>query len=174
MFVDLAGSTPLVRELGPAAADRVMSAVVQRLADTVERLGAEIERPLGDGVLVHWRSGEPADQVSRCLEAISRLRAAVIDVPIPGLPMGFLPRLTFGIEHGRIVGSPVTIRGLPQWMSSGETVHLAARLQSLCGSLEQDCLVGPVAGLLAGEDRVRPVSEVEVKGFGTVVVFAPR
>lgn len=174
MFVDLVGSTPLVRELGPAEADRVMSAVVQRLADTVERLGAEIERPLGDGVLVHWRSGDPADQVSRCLEAITRLRAAVIDVPIPGLPMGFLPRLTFGIEHGRIVGSPVTIRGLPQWMSSGETVHLAARLQSLCGSLEQDCLVGPVAGLLAGEDRVRPVSEVEVKGFGTVVVFAPR
>ncbi len=174
MFVDLVGSTPLVRELGPVAADRVMGTIVQRLTDAVEGLGAEIERPLGDGVLVHWRGGGAADQVRRCLEAVPVLREAVARAPIPGLPKDFVPMLTFGIEQGHVTGSPVTVRGLPQWMSSGETVHMAARIQSKCGELGYGCLLGPTAGAVAGSDCAVSLGDIELKGFGSVVVFAAR
>lgn len=174
MFVDLVGSTPLVRSLGPSAADRVMRAVIQRLADTAEESGAEIERPLGDGVLLHWRGGEPGDQVRRALDAIPVLRGALRARPIRGLPPDFEPDLTFGIEQGQVVGSPISIRDLPQWMSSGETVNLASRLQGLCSSLGETCLLGPSAGTLAGPVRAISLGEHEIKGFGAVVVYRAR
>lgn len=171
MFVDLANSTLLVRELGPAGADQVMTAIIQRLADVVEFRGAEIERPLGDGVLAHWRGKSPEDQLQRCLDAIPALNAILQDRPIRGVPPDFELALTFGIEYGHVVGSAVRVRGLPQWMSSGETVNLAARVQSLCSTVGVSCLLGPAAGRVVGPSRAGPAGIYDLKGFGDIEVY---
>lgn len=171
MFVDLANSTLLVRKLGPAGADQVMTVIIQRLADVVESRGAEIERPLGDGVLAHWRGKSPEEQLQRCLDSIPALSAILQDKPIKGVPPDFGLALAFGIEYGHVVGSPVRVRGLPQWMSSGETVNLAARVQSLCSTVGVSCLLGPAAGRVVGPSRAGPAGIYDLKGFGEIEVY---
>ena len=56
LFADLKGSTELIRDLDPEAAQRSSIQPLQRMMDAVHRYEGTVNQVLGDGIMALWRS----------------------------------------------------------------------------------------------------------------------
>lgn len=161
LFSDLSNSTGLVQQLGAREYQRVYAEWLRQCESIALRQGGLLERTTGDGFLIVFphRKGSAAPA---CLAAVSEM------IALPGASA------SFGFESGPVSGGYVREGGRKVWSSSGTTVNMAKRLQSLAGEEGRSCVVGPAAARLLSETaRFERLGMRSLKGLdGPVDAYA--
>ena len=78
---------------------------------------------------------------------------------------GPVPPLSIGLEYGEILGNLIETAGLTEWSSQGLTLHLASRLQSLCGERGWIAAIGPTLASKTSSN-LELMGEIELRGIG--------
>lgn len=133
LFCDLVGSTPLAGQLDPEALSDSLRAYYHTCAEVVRRFDGYVAQYLGDGVLIYF--GYPVaheDDARRAVRSGLDIVDAVQELNIVALrhlPTPLAVRI--GIHTGPVVIDAVGKAEQPEPMAMGNTMHVAARLQSV-------------------------------------------
>ncbi len=167
LFLDIKGSTKLLNSIGRGRYQPLLDSLFRRYTPIVERCGGQIERTLGDGFIAVFRNKHTRHHALRCSDCCKELVKATEEI---AAKQGINVQVALGFESGIVGGDYVYEAGKKVWSSSGSTVHLAQRIQSLCGPLNVTVAVGPVARrLIADEENCEVITHAVVKGFEEAV-----
>lgn len=162
MFVDLVGWTELAERTDPELLQRILDDYYALCSDTVRSHGGVVEKFIGDAIMAVF--GMPASHESDAEEAVLAARAICAGVTgIEGTTATL--RAHAGIAAGEALvlsssGSSVRV--------VGDTVNLAARLQSAAGP-GQILINDPVRRLLRAEHGLRAAPALTLKGKSALV-----
>jgi class 3 adenylate cyclase len=167
LFADVVDSTGLAVRLGPDRFRRVMAAYFDAAKSTVERHGGTIEKFIGDAVMAVFgipelheddalRAVRAASEFNRALERINAELASTRLAPI---------KVRCGIDTGEVLAGGIA-EG--ESLVSGDTVHVAARLQQIAAPGE--VLFGRATyRLVAGSVRAHSLAALSLKGFDDAI-----
>src|SRR5499433_1168373 len=133
LFADLKGSTELIADLDPEAAQRLLDPALHRMMDAVHRYEGTVNQVLGDGIMVLF--GAPVaheDHAVRACYAALAMQAAMrqyaAEVPrTQGLELQMRVGLNSGDVVVRAIGNDLHM----DYSAVGQTTHLAARMEQL-------------------------------------------
>ena len=166
LFADLKGSTELIRDLDPEAAQRLLDPALQRMMDAVHRFEGTVNQVLGDGIMALF--GAPVaheDHAARACYAALAMQEAMRRYAEEVRRMhGLAVQIRVGLNSGEVV-----VRGIGNdlhmdYSAIGQTTHLAARMEQLAtpGSI---LLTAATLRLVEGLVRVTALGPVPVKGL---------
>ncbi len=172
VFIDLVGSTELADGADPETTRSILQAYFGAVSSITGAWGGTVEKFIGDAVVAVFgvprvREDDPIRALGAALEIVERMPtlAAELDGRLQGrLSGGLVVRI--GVETGEVI-SPTEVRQ-DRAMVTGDTVNLAARLQSAAepGTI----LVGERAsGLSAAAYRFGEPVSLTLKGIGRPV-----
>src|SRR5262245_60354098 len=166
LFADLKGSTELIRDLDPEAAQRLLDPALQRMMDSVHQFEGTVNQVLGDGIMALF--GAPVaheDHAARACYAALAMQAALRryaeDVRrAHGLEMQARVGLNSGEVVVRAIGNDLHM----DYSAVGQTTHLAARMEQLAtpGSIR---LTAATLRLVEGLVQVTALGPFPVKGL---------
>jgi adenylate cyclase len=158
-FSDLAGFTRISETVGPAGMLALLNAYAEVQVDAIEAYGGHVLKFIGDGILAIFPEEGAAPACARALDAAvdCRARMAVLsaerkaaDLPVVDAHLALhVGDLLYGN-----VGSPRRL----DFTVLGPAVNEAARIEALCGSLDQAVVVSWAFAEAAGDARSRLVS----------------
>jgi ABC-type transport system substrate-binding protein/class 3 adenylate cyclase len=166
VFADVVGSTALAERLDPEDVKLVVGEAVARIVGEVQSLGGHVKDLAGDGVLAFFGAPttreDDAERAVRCaLRIVGEMEEYAREVRRGWGAEGFGVRV--GAATGAVVVGEVGAGARVEYAAFGDTVNVAARLQSAAepGSvLVDDATHRAVEGLFEwGEAR-----ELELKG----------
>jgi ABC-type oligopeptide transport system substrate-binding subunit/class 3 adenylate cyclase len=133
IFVDVVGSTALAERLDPEDVKLVIGEAVARIVGEVESLGGHVKDLAGDGVLAFFGAPttreDDAERAVRCaLRIVSEMDEYAREVRRGWGAEGFGVRV--GGATGAVVVGEVGAGSRIEYAAFGDTVNLAARLQS--------------------------------------------
>src|SRR5713101_1257566 len=170
LFADLKGSTELIRDLDPEAAQRLLDPALQRMMDAVHRYEGTVNQVLGDGIMALF--GAPVaheDHAARACYAALAMQAALRRYAEEvrrshGLEMQARVGLNSGEVVVRAIGNDLHM----DYSAVGQTTHLAARMEQLAtpGSIR---LTAATLRLVEGFVRVTTLGPIPVKGLAEPV-----
>jgi adenylate cyclase len=176
LFTDLEGFTKLSHAIEPEMVALLLNRYLDLLSEVVLRHGGTIDKFVGDAVVAFW--GAPiarADDGERAARAaLAMYEAGEIfrrDVP-PGVPPIGCTRV--GLHRGDAIVGNFGGEGRIQYTALGDSMNLAARLESANKTLKTRALVSETA--IAGVTGVpfRPMGRVTVRGRATpIAVYEP-
>jgi class 3 adenylate cyclase/tetratricopeptide (TPR) repeat protein len=129
LFADVVGSTQLAAERDPEVVRSLMSRYFNRIGEIAQAYGGTVEKFAGDAAMVVF--GVPAvhdDDAERAVRAALEIRDGAAELAV-----------RVGVNTGEAV---TAMTGDHQFMVSGDTVNVAARLQQ--GAEAGEVLVGPL------------------------------
>jgi class 3 adenylate cyclase/tetratricopeptide (TPR) repeat protein len=151
LFVDLVGSTELVRSVDPEIVRRRVTRFFDQVSQCVVAHGGVVEKFAGDAVMAAF--GIPQsheDDAERAVRAAIAVQEAICDLGV---------EVRMGIESGEVV-----VEESESTFATGEPVNVAARLQQAAAVGE--ILLGPgVHGLTRDRVRSEELEPIEVRGF---------
>jgi predicted ATPase/class 3 adenylate cyclase len=164
LFVDVVGSTQMMRGRDPEEVLNIMDAALERLAGPIEARGGRVLRFMGDGYLAAFglpvaRENDPEMAVRAGLDVLKVAETIAVDLEKRNQIKGF--RVRIGVNTDLVVAGGLTEGGDT---IMGPAVNLAARLES----------AAPSGGLLIsyntyrhvrGLFEVEPQAPIAVKGF---------
>ena len=166
LFADLKGSTELIRDLDPEAAQRLLDPALQRMMDAVHRYEGTVNQVLGDGIMALF--GAPVaheDHAVRACYAALAMQAALRRYAeevrrVHGLEMQARVGLNSGEVVVRAIGNDLHM----DYSAVGQTTHLAARMEQLAtpGSIR---LTVATLRLAEGLVQVHALGQFPVKGL---------
>jgi class 3 adenylate cyclase len=166
LFADLKGSTELIRDLAPEAAQRLLDPALQRMMDAVHRYEGTVNQVLGDGIMALF--GTPVaheDHAVRACYATLAMQAALRryaeDVRRShGLEM----QARIGLNSGEVVVRAIGNDLHMDYSAVGQTTHLAARMEQLAtsGTIR---LTAATLRLAEGLIQVNALGQFPVKGL---------
>ena len=166
LFADLMDSTQLSSELDPEDWDDVLRAYQRRCVETIEAAGGFVAEIQGDGVVGYFGyEGASESDPERAIRAGLALCEVIPDAPTAhGASLG----VRVGIATGLVVTDNTTLPAGRRQGAVGQTMNLAARLQSLAPG--NAVVVADTTKRLAGsrfawQDRGR----IALKGFTKAV-----
>jgi class 3 adenylate cyclase/tetratricopeptide (TPR) repeat protein len=170
MFCDLAGYTALANELDMEEVAQIVATYQATCAEPIARFGGTVAQYLGDGVLVYF--GYPQaheDDAIRAAHAALAMLEALPAALASVTPRGsVVPKVRIGIHTGLVVVDRVGAGADFELLAMGETVNLAARLES--GAPEGGALISEATrGLLADSFEVEAQGGVAFKGYAQPV-----
>lgn len=147
LFADIVGSTALAEQMDPEDWREIVSAVHTRVGEIVTRYGGTVSQLLGDGVLAYFGAPvaheDDAERAARAaLDIMSALRGfapGAADVPAV--------QMRIGINSGLVVVGSLAAGAHVEYQAVGDTINLAARLQS----------AAEPGVILLAESTVRPI-----------------
>jgi len=147
MFCDLVGSTALSAQLDPEELSNVIGAFQKACASAVMEFGGSIAKYMGDGALVYFGYPEAhEDDAERAVRAGLALLDAMAAMQ---LPVPVRPQVRVGIATGLVVvGELIGAGSAQERVAVGETLNLAARIQSAVSP--DSVAVGELTRRLAG------------------------
>jgi len=165
LVADIAGSTAIAERLGPERSKFLFDDVVRLIREEVERLGGTVAQLTGDGVLALF--GAPTsheDDSERAVRAALAIHEALARYAIEvGPAYGIDLAARVAVNTGPVV---VPSREAPAdelYNALGDTVNVAARLQSLAG--DGGVAVGPeTARQLREGFELEPLGDLNLKG----------
>jgi ABC-type oligopeptide transport system substrate-binding subunit/class 3 adenylate cyclase len=179
VFADVVGSTALAELLDPEDVKLVVGEAVARIVGEVESLGGHVKDLAGDGVLAFFGAPttreDDAERAVRCaLRIVSEMEEYAREVRRGWGAEGFGVRV--GAATGAVVVGEVGAGSRVEYAAFGDTVNVAARLQSAAapGSvLVDDATHRGVEGLFEWGDpqelglkgKTKPVSAWPVVGI---------
>ena len=175
IFADVVGSTALAERLDPEDVKLVLGEAVARIVGEVESLGGHVKDLAGDGVLAFFGAPttreDDAERAVRCaLRIVSEMDEYAREVRRGWGAEGFGVRV--GAATGAVVVGEVGAGSRIEYAAFGDTVNLAARLQSAAESgsvLVDDATHRAVEGLFEwGGPR-----ELELKGKSQPIAAWP-
>src|SRR5262244_2974294 len=133
LFADLKGSTELIRDLDPEAAQTLLDPALQCMMDAVHRFEGTVNQVLGDGIMALF--GAPVaheDHAVRACYAALAMQAAMRHYAEEvrrshGLEMQARVGLNSGEVVVRAIGNDLHM----DYSAVGQTTHLAARMEQL-------------------------------------------
>jgi len=166
LFADLKGSTELIRDLDPEAAQHLLDPALRHMMDAVHRFEGTVNQVLGDGIMALF--GAPVaheDHAVRACYAALAMQAAMRryaeDVRRShGLEMQARVGLNSGEVVVRAIGNDLHM----DYSAVGQTTHLAARMEQLAtpGSIR---LTAATLRLAEGLIQVNDLGQFPVRGL---------
>jgi class 3 adenylate cyclase len=167
MFSDLAGFTQVCEGLRPEEVVRIMNRYLNAVTEIIEAQNGYVDKFIGDAVLAIF--GAPLadpDHARHAVEAAVACREKLAEIaPMLGLPEGRRLHARTGINSGSaLIGNIGSDRRF-NYTAMGDTVNLAARLESANKIYGTNILMsGATAGQLGKGWAVVPLERVRVKG----------
>jgi class 3 adenylate cyclase len=166
LFADLKGSTELIRDLDPEAAQRLLDPALQRMMAAVHRYEGTVNQVLGDGIMALF--GAPIAHedhaVRACYAALAMqeaLRRYADEVRrTHGLPL----QMRVGLHSGDVVVRTIANDLHMDYSAVGLTAVLAARMEQLA-TPGTALLTADTVRLVEGYVEVTPLGPVPVKGL---------
>jgi class 3 adenylate cyclase len=167
MFADLSGFTALSTRLPPEELMAVTNTYHAMMVEAVEATGGYINQFLGDAVMAIWGAPLPdpdhaasaARAALRIVEKIMQAKAAADAQGVPGYAV------KIGINTGPAVVGNVGAPKRYNYTAVGETVNIAARLESVPEDYGCRIVVGPVtAAAIADRFVLCELDWIKVKG----------
>ena len=158
-FSDLAGFTRISETVGPAGTLALLNAYAEVQVDAIEAHGGHVLKFIGDGILAIFPEEGAAPACARALDAAVDCRARMAALSetrrAAGMPVvdAHLALHVGDLLYGN-VGSPRRL----DFTVLGPAVNEAARIEALCGSLDQAVVVSWAFAEAAGDARSRLVS----------------
>ena len=175
LFADIRNFSAYCEGRPPEEAAALLHAFFTTATRIVESHAGLVEEFIGDAIMAVWNAPQPCrDHATQALAAACQLQAevgALFDQPPPGLePLA----LGIGIETGSaMVGSFGPARRRTH-TALGETVTVAARLQSLTADLAQPILVGEGTAAQLAKGAVVSLGSFLLEGLRTArTVYSP-
>ena len=167
MFADLAGFTPVSEQASPQEVAEMLESYFTHAVEAIFSVGGTLDKFIGDCVMAFFgapvpqsdharRAVEAAIQIQDAQEALNRERAA------RGLPT-LLVRIA--IQSGPVMVGDVGSRKRVDYTVLGNTVNVAARLESGVAEPGEITLGGETHRLLAGAFPTEPLGEFQLKGL---------
>ena len=166
LFADLKGSTALIHDLDPEAAQRLLDPALQRMMDAVHRYEGTVNQVLGDGIMALF--GAPVAHedhaVRACYAALAlqaTMRRYAEDVR---RSHGLEIQARVGLNSGEVVVRTIGNDLHMDYSAVGQTTHLAARMEQLAtpGSIR---LTAATLRLAEGLVQVNALGQFPVKGL---------
>ena len=166
LFADLKGSTELIRDLDPEAAQKLLDPALQRMMDAVHRFEGTVNQVLGDGIMALF--GAPIAHEDHALRACyaalamqTELRRYAEEVR---RTQGLEVQLRVGLNSGDVVVRTIGNDLHMDYSAVGQTTHLAARMEQLAlpGTIR---LPAATLRLVEGLVRVTALGPMPVKGL---------
>jgi class 3 adenylate cyclase/ribosomal protein L40E len=131
LFTDIVGSTAIAEKLDPEVWREIVAGVHRRVGEAVYRYEGTIAQLLGDGVLAFF--GAPItheDDPIRAVRAAKDIQDSIKDYAreLAGTLDEFQMRV--GIDTGAVVVGEIGTDMHTEYLAIGDTVNVAARLQS--------------------------------------------
>ena len=166
LFADLKGSTELIRDLDPEAAQTLLDPALHHMMDAVHRYEGTVNQVLGDGIMALF--GAPVaheDHAARACYAALAMQTAMRQYAAEvrrahGLEM----QVRVGLNSGEVVVRAIGNDLHMDYSAVGQTTHLAARMEQLAtpGSIR---LTGTTLRLAEGLIQVTALGQFPVKGL---------
>jgi class 3 adenylate cyclase/tetratricopeptide (TPR) repeat protein len=170
LHCDVAGSTELAQRLGAETMHLVMDEVLRLAAQAVHRFGGMVNQYLGDGLMALF--GAPLaleDHAVRAAHAALAIQEALAKENVKlRAEHGIEIRLRIGINTGPVVVGRIGDDLRMDYTASGNTTHLAERLQGLAepGS---PLVSESTRRLIEGYVELEPVGPLAAKGLAEPV-----
>ena len=166
-FSDVAGFTTISEKLDPADLTMLLNEYLGAMTEEILNEGGTIDKYIGDAIVAMF--GAPVDQPDHavracraslaCRKKLAQLQQGWAERGLPGI--GARIGLNSGVA---VVGNMGSARRFDYTML-GDTVNLAARLESANKAYGTDIMVGPHTAELVGQQVVlRELDLVQVKG----------
>src|SRR5262252_4510346 len=133
LFADLKGSTELIRDLDPEAAQHLLDPALQRMMDAVHRFEGTVNQVLGDGIMALF--GAPIAHedhaVRACYAALAMQGAMRRYAEEVRRSHGLEMQARVGLHSGEVVVRAIGNDLHMDYSAVGQTTHLAARMEQL-------------------------------------------
>lgn len=126
LFADLVGSTSLVGRLDPETTRRLVGEYFAAMREEIQRHGGTVEKFIGDAVMAVF--GVPAVHEDDPERAVRTALAMQQRMTALNAALGADLHIRIGVSTGEVVADPRAREG-GEFMVTGDTVNLAARLQ---------------------------------------------
>jgi len=166
LFCDVVGSTELSERLDPEDLRDLLTSYQRVCRDAVGRYEGHISQFLGDGIMSYF--GYPVAHEDDAVRAVGAAFRILEGVKLVNQGIGKRLRaeihVRVGIHMGIAVVGEIGPGGSHDRLAVGETVNLAARIQS---SADEDTVVvsATTARLLHGHFELQPLEVRTLKGF---------
>jgi adenylate cyclase len=169
MFLDIRNFTGAARERSPAEVVERLNDAFAILVEIVDRHGGIVNKFLGDGFLAMF--GAPIDDLEAAAHAVAagRQMLKALEANNAGHPWPL--RIGIGIHVGELVTGTVGSPRRKEYTVIGDTVNLAARLESLNKELGSQLLVSQDVrdAAPAATKDARPLGPVMLRGYAEPV-----
>ncbi len=143
LFVDIRGFTGLAETMPPENLGSLLAEYRKRVVDAVGHWDGTVDKFMGDGVMAVFGSdGSHPSDAARAFECACHL-VHVLDTWSEARARSGAEPMSFGIglHFGAVVGGVVAGGAHGEHTVLGDTVNLAARLQSMCKALSARLVV---------------------------------
>jgi adenylate cyclase len=167
LFADLVGFTAFCERSGPEDVAELLGAFLNLSVEAIFRAGGTLDKFIGDCVMAFFGAPVPQDDhalraARAAMEIQQGLTAWSAERQARGLP-GFAARV--GLNSGPVVVGDIGSDRRVDYTVLGNTVNVAARLESHVAR-PGDVVIGPETWrLLAGEIPTEPLGELQLKGL---------
>ena len=176
MFADIRGFTPIAEQLAPEETIELLNTYFTLMFDAIGSHGGIVSLIVGDGLMAIF--GAPVPLPGRCEAAVRAALEMVETIALSNLERQASAkpeiRIGIGIASGPMVAGFVGTNQRATYTCIGDTVNIAARLETHTKIAQSPILIDDVTR--AGLDEsipVRALGPVAVKGkTAEVVVFA--
>src|SRR5262245_19611639 len=166
LFADLKGSTELIRDLDPEAAQQLLDPALQHMMEAVHRYEGTVNQVLGDGIMGLF--GAPVAHedhaVRACYAALAMQTALRRYAEEVRRSHGLEMQARVGLNSGEVVVRAIGNDLHMDYSAVGQTTHLAARMEQLAmpGSIR---LTAQTLRLAEGLIQVNTLGQFPVKGL---------
>jgi class 3 adenylate cyclase/tetratricopeptide (TPR) repeat protein len=166
LFADLKGSTELIYDLDPEAAQQLLDPALQRMMDAVYRFEGTVNQVLGDGIMALF--GAPIAHEDHALRACYAALAMQAELrryaEAVRRAQGLEVQLRVGLNSGDVVVRTIGSDLHMDYSAVGQTTHLAARMEQLAlpGTIR---LPAATLRLVEGLVRITALGPMPVKGL---------
>ena len=170
LFADLKGSTELIRDLDPEAAQRLLDPALQRMMDAVHRYEGTVNQVLGDGIMALF--GAPVAHEDHAVRACYAALAMQTAMRRYGEEVrhahGLEVQTRVGLNSGDVVVRTIGNDLHMDYSAVGQTTYLAARMEQLAtpGSIR---LTAATLRLVEGLVQVNALGQFPIKGLSEPV-----
>jgi class 3 adenylate cyclase len=173
MFCDMKGFTALSEGVTPQGLVKIMNRYLSTMSEPIHAYRGVIDKYIGDGIMAYW--GPPfvddAEQAKcACFAAIDMIgRLPGLRKELPELlGVRSIPTecdLRIGIATGETLVGSIGSEYMMSFTVMGDTVNLAARLETANKVYGSRCLVSePTANMCAADFEIREIDRVVVTG----------
>ena len=158
-FSDLRGFTRIADSAPREQLVPLLNDYAECLASAIHAHGGQVLKFMGDGLLAIFELGEDGAACSRALDAAGHAQAAAAEINRRRTADG-LPTTGFGLalHVGDVLYGNIGSLDRLDFTVVGPAVNEAARIEALCGSLEQAVIVSSAFVEAGPECRARLVS----------------
>jgi adenylate cyclase len=173
LFSDIEGFSSFSEILSPQQLVSLLNEYFEKMTDVLLDHGATVDKFIGDAIVAFW--GAPRANADHARQAV--LAAVAMQKALdalrrdwetrPGVPEGIRKmRMRIGVNSGRFVVGNMGCATRMHYTMMGDTVNLAARLESISGKYGAEILIGSeTRKVLSPEDvSLRLLDRIRVKG----------